>query len=104
MTKYKHRATDLETIFGNFKFHYFCFGDHEEDNVLCLQKNCITNNSLVRVQSACYTAEIFRSIDCDCHEQLVESLKIIAKEGGYFIYMLCDGRGAGIYKRYKDLN
>lgn len=58
---------------------------------------------LVRVQSACYTAEIFRSLDCDCHAQLSESQKRIAVEGGYLIYMLCDGRGAGLLNKVKGM-
>jgi GTP cyclohydrolase II len=57
----------------------------------------------VRVQSACYTAEIFRSQDCDCHEQLVSSLHLITRKGGLLIYMLCDGRGAGLYNKVLGL-
>ena len=50
----------------------------------------------VRIQSACYTAEIFRSTDCDCHAQLETSLSKIGSDGGLLVYMLCDGRGAGL--------
>jgi GTP cyclohydrolase II len=58
---------------------------------------------LVRVQSACYTAEIFRATDCDCHEQLDESLKRVHCEGGFVVYMICDGRGAGLLTKVKGL-
>jgi GTP cyclohydrolase II len=57
----------------------------------------------VRVQSACYTAEIFRSTDCDCHEQLHRSLARIHEEGGALVYMICDGRGAGLLTKVRGL-
>lgn len=100
---YKVSQTVLETIYGSFEFSCFSWGSHEEDNVLCARKPSHGAEPLVRVQSACYTAEIFRSTDCDCHEQLDESLKRIAHEGGLVIYMLCDGRGAGLYKKILGL-
>ena len=55
--------------------------------------------SLCRVQSACYTAEIFQSLDCDCHEQLHQSLALIQEKGGVLVYLLCDGRGAGLFTK-----
>lgn len=103
--KYEHQQTPLTTIYGKSIFHCFSFGKHEEDNILCIQKENQKGDEevIVRIQSACYTAEIFRSLDCDCHEQLVESLKIIHECGGLFIYMLCDGRGAGLLNKVKAL-
>jgi len=92
-------STVLDTHFGEFDFHCFSWSEHEEDNVLALAKRPFPIPSLVRVQSACYTAEIFRSRDCDCHEQLESSLRRIADEGGLLVYMLCDGRGAGLYRK-----
>lgn len=99
----KVEATQLETIYGKFDFFCFSWGTHEEDNVLCLKSHEVPTNPLVRVQSACYTAEIFRSKDCDCHEQLHTSQEMIAKDGGVLIYMLCDGRGAGLLAKVRGL-
>ena len=101
--RYQVRSTRLTTHYGEFEFHCFSWGPHEEDNILCLVKHPITGQPLVRVQSACYTAEIFRSLDCDCHEQLEESLARIRSEGGIFIYVVCDGRGAGLLKKTEGL-
>jgi GTP cyclohydrolase II len=100
---YQHARTELTTHFGAFDFHCFSWGAHEEDNILCLVKSPFPDESLVRVQSACYTAEIFRSLDCDCHEQLEKSLQLIQRAGGIFIYMICDGRGAGLLNKVKGL-
>lgn len=95
--------TELDTQFGRFEFYCFSWGNHEEDNILVEAKRPLSWPTLVRVQSACYTAEIFRSKDCDCHEQLETSLRQIALEGGLFIYMLADGRGAGLYQKVLGL-
>lgn len=102
-THYQVSQTILDTIYGSFEFFCFTWGAHEEDNVLCARNPKYQGAPLVRVQSACYTAEIFRSLDCDCHEQLDESLKLIALNGGFLVYMLCDGRGAGLYQKVRGL-
>jgi GTP cyclohydrolase II len=96
-------ATRLNTAYGDFDFLCYSWGPHEEDNILCMSNLNSTTEVLMRVQSACYTAEIFRSTDCDCHEQLDTSLKRIANEGGILIYMLCDGRGAGLLNKVRGL-
>src|ERR1700749_4718898 len=100
---YQHARTEITTEFGTFDFHCFSWGKHEEDNILCLVKLPLPEVPLIRVQSACYTAEIFRSLDCDCHEQLERSLRMIQNEGGIFIYLICDGRGAGLLNKVKGL-
>lgn len=98
-------STKLVTQFGNFDFHCFSWGAHEEDNILTLSKIDKIGKEpiLCRVQSACYTAEIFRSLDCDCHEQLHKSLELIQSLGGLLIYLLCDGRGAGLLLKTRGL-
>jgi len=100
---FEKAVTKLETHYGEFDFYCYSWGKHEEDNVLCLANLKSDENVLTRIQSACYTAEIFRSLDCDCHEQLEESIKQIHNEGGILVYMLCDGRGAGLLNKVKGL-
>lgn len=101
---YQVAKSPLNTTFGDFDFYCFSWGSHEEENILCQHKTPYTGGTpLVRVQSACYTAEIFRSLDCDCHAQLKRSLERIQVEGGLLIYMLCDGRGAGLLNKVKGL-
>ena len=99
-------SAPLKSHYGDSILHCFSFGEHEEDNILvidCLDRVEQGSDPLVRVQSACYTAEIFRSTDCDCHEQLHRSLERIHTEGGLFVYMLCDGRGAGLLIKVRAL-
>jgi GTP cyclohydrolase II len=101
----EHASCNFESHYGRAQLHVYAFGDHEEDNILCIdaRKPGDQDATLVRVQSACYTAEIFRSTDCDCHEQLDESLKLIHSQGGLLVYMICDGRGAGLLTKVRGL-
>ncbi|WP_203837451.1 hypothetical protein [Winogradskya humida] len=100
---FEHAECDFESHYGKAKLHVFSFGPHEEDNILCISVGSQQDTLLVRVQSACYTAEIFRATDCDCHEQLHSSLKMVYKEGGLLVYMICDGRGAGLLTKIRGL-
>jgi hypothetical protein len=99
-----HASAPFKSAYGSGLFHCFSWGPHEEDNVLALVAGPPGGDvPLVRVQSACYTAEIFRSTHCDCHEQLDESLRRVHTEGGAVVYMLCDGRGAGLLTKVRGL-
>lgn len=104
---FEHAACAFKSHYGIGTLHVYSFGAHEEDNVLCIEvppAGSAPMDPLVRVQSACYTAEIFRSTDCDCHEQLHTSLEAVFAEGGYVVYMICDGRGAGLLTKIRGLS
>jgi GTP cyclohydrolase II len=103
MSEFEVEKTTLKTKYGEFDFYCFNWGEHEEDNILVLQNGSYAEVPLVRVQSACYTAEIFRSLDCDCHAQLSVSQIKISEQGGFLIYMLCDGRGAGLLNKVRGM-
>ena len=96
-------STPLMTKYGEFNLYVFSWSANEQDNVLVLENLKPDLVPFVRVQSACYTGEIFESLDCDCHWQLETSLKIVAKERGLLIYMLCDGRGAGLLTKIRGM-
>jgi GTP cyclohydrolase II len=96
--------TPLNTKYGSFTLYVFSWSENEQDNVLVLATDERATRPLVRVQSACYTGEIFESLDCDCHWQLETSLRAIKNEGGIFIYMLRDGRGAGLLAKIRGMN
>jgi GTP cyclohydrolase II len=96
-------CTLLRTKYGHFRLHVFSWSDNEQDNVLVLVPEKATAIPLVRIQSACYSGEIFESLDCDCHWQLETSLAAIQNEGGAFIYMLKDGRGAGLLAKIRGM-
>ena len=52
---------------------------------------------LVRVHSSCLASEVFGAGDCDCADQLRESMKLIATEGrGLVLHLHQEGRGHGL--------
>jgi GTP cyclohydrolase II len=93
----------IRTKYGESKLHVFSWSANEQDNVLVVVPGELDSCPLIRIQSACYTGEIFDSLDCDCHWQLETSLKLIHQRGGAFIYMLKDGRGAGLLSKIRGM-
>ena len=57
--------------------------------------------ALVRVHSECLTGDVFGSQRCDCGPQLGEALRLMAREGGYLIYLRQEGRGIGLYAKLR---
>jgi len=56
---------------------------------------------LVRVHDQCVTGDVFDSLRCDCGEQKDRALKMIADEGGVFLYMRQEGRGIGLHNKLR---
>ncbi|MCX6734956.1 MAG: bifunctional 3,4-dihydroxy-2-butanone-4-phosphate synthase/GTP cyclohydrolase II [Candidatus Peregrinibacteria bacterium] len=95
--------TVLPTEFGDFNVKIFKTTVDDSEHVV-LSKGVLDDgeNILVRVQSECLTGEVFRSLKCDCRNQLDVSLEKIAKEGkGAVLYMRQEGRGIGLVNKIK---
>ncbi len=57
---------------------------------------------LVRLHSACLTGDIFRSLRCDCGEQLDTAIAAMSQGGGGVIcYLAQEGRGIGIANKLR---
>lgn len=95
--------TVLPTEFGEFNVKIFRTTiDNSEHIVLSKGTWTADENVLVRVQSECITGEVFRSLKCDCRNQLDLSLERVAKEGkGLVLYMRQEGRGIGLVNKIK---
>ena len=51
----------------------------------------------MRLHSECLTGDVFGSQRCDCGPQMREAVELIAREGGYLLYLRQEGRGIGLY-------
>lgn len=72
-----------------------CFGDIHN----------LEPKPLLRMHSSCLASEVFGAQDCDCADQLSESMKKIAIEGGGIIaHLQQEGRGHGLSKKIKAVN
>ena len=100
-------SVKLPTPYGKFLLHLYEEILTKEHHIALTTGNLKLRDKkdaiLVRVHSQCLTGDIFRSLRCDCGEQLQKSLQIIGKEEkrGVFLYMRQEGRGIGLINKLK---
>jgi len=106
-------SVNLPTDYGQFKLiAYESITSSEPHLALCKGSigeldnngNPIEHNEpvLVRVHSECMTGDLFHSQRCECGYQLIESLKMIEKQGeGALIYLRQEGRGIGLTNKLR---
>jgi 3,4-dihydroxy 2-butanone 4-phosphate synthase/GTP cyclohydrolase II len=91
----------LPTAYGDFKaVAYRSMVDNKHH--IALVKGDVEGQSdvLVRVHSECLTGDVFRSMRCDCGEQLESALSMIEAEGsGVLLYLAQEGRGIGLLNK-----
>jgi GTP cyclohydrolase II len=77
---------------GSEDVHLVCFGDIHE----------LGEQPLLRMHSSCLASEVFDAMDCDCADQLRESMKLIANKGrGLIIHLRQEGRGQGLSEKIR---
>lgn len=95
--------TKLPTSFGEFQIvgYRALTGD---DHYVALVKGEVAGVSdvLVRLHSECLTGDTFRSLRCDCGQQLEGALAMIEREGrGVVVYLPQEGRGIGLLNKLR---
>jgi 3,4-dihydroxy 2-butanone 4-phosphate synthase/GTP cyclohydrolase II len=95
--------TRLPTIHGEFELHaYESAIDSETHIALTVGDLGGDEPVLVRVHSQCLTGDTFRSLRCDCGDQLEQAMKMIQEEGrGVLVYMHQEGRGIGLKNKMR---
>lgn len=85
----------LPTTIGDFRMY-----DTSNDNISVICMGDIQSQGelpLFRIHSSCRASEVFGALDCDCADQLTETMKSIAMEGrGLIMYQQQEGRGHGL--------
>ncbi|MDH4210293.1 MAG: bifunctional 3,4-dihydroxy-2-butanone-4-phosphate synthase/GTP cyclohydrolase II [candidate division WOR-3 bacterium] len=98
--------TNLPTKYGDFcLILYEDKINHDHHIALVLGDIKGKENLYVRVHSQCLTGDVFRSLRCDCGDQMEQALKLIAKHRrGVFLYMRQEGRGIGLLNKLRAYN
>ncbi len=93
----------LPTPMGEFRM--YDSGD-EHVRVVCLgDLHDQGHEPLLRVHSSCLASEVFGAVDCDCADQLRESMKLIASEGrGMIVHLHQEGRGQGLSRKIRAIH
>jgi 3,4-dihydroxy 2-butanone 4-phosphate synthase/GTP cyclohydrolase II len=96
-------SAQLPTVYGEFKAHTYETAIDDETHI-ALTKGDLGGDEpvLVRVHSRCLTGDTFRSLRCDCGDQLEQAMKMIQEEGtGVLLYMHQEGRGIGLKNKMR---
>ena len=95
------QAVDIPILGGEFTAQFITFhGLLEGREHLAIRLGQPSEDApLVRLHSECMTGDVFGSQRCDCGPQLEESLRKLAQEGGYVLYLRHEGRGIGLYAK-----
>jgi len=101
-------SSDLPTEHGLFAMHVFrtTVSDEVEgfrEHVALVHGEVAGRTGLpVRVHSECLTGEVFRSLKCDCGDQLDQALAEIVRLGaGIVLYLRQEGRGIGLSNKVR---
>lgn len=93
----------IPTPMGHFRMYdtgtenvrVLCLGDLREQGP----------QPLLRIHSSCLASEVFGALDCDCADQLRESMKRIAMEGrGVIVHLHQEGRGHGLSQKIRAVH
>jgi len=100
----REAVTILPTPYGEFKL--IAYRTHLEGRVhLALVKGKVDGKEdvLVRVHSQCLTGDAFKSLRCDCGQQLEAALERIGtSDAGVILYLNQEGRGIGLLNKLKS--
>ena len=90
--------TILPTAYGNFKVRAYRDEDTGLEPIALIVGDVQRKESVMtRVHDQCITSEVFGSLKCDCHDQLIEAMRRIQSNGsGIIIYLQQEGRGIGL--------
>ncbi len=97
-------STTIPTDWGEFKAVAFNNTLNDDTHVAFVQGEVDPETPmLVRVHSQCLTGDVFGSHRCDCGDQLIAALQMIAEAGsGALLYLRQEGRGIGLLNKLKS--
>lgn len=90
-------SSRLPTPYGVFEIVVYRSASDGKEHTALLMGDTREAPVMTRVHSQCITGDAFRSLRCDCGEQLRKSMELIADRGsGVILYLAQEGRGIGL--------
>lgn len=86
---------DLSTRYGRFR-EILYYDGQKESIALVMGDVEGAAEVLCRIHSACVSAHVFNSVECECREEMAAAQALIEKEGrGVIVYLEQEGKGNG---------
>jgi len=98
----KTETINLPTQFGTFLLTTYIVNLKDQPNmryIIVFQTQKMPEIPTIRIHSTCLFGETFHSMFCDCGEQFIKSLKLIARKQGILFYLDQEGRGHGLINK-----
>ena len=93
----------LPTPIGEFRM--YDVGDGSVRILSVGSAHDLGSQPLVRIQSSCMASEVFGALDCDCADQLRQSMKLMTAEGrGLIVHLHQEGRGHGLSTKIRAVS
>lgn len=94
---------NLPSQYGHFQAVAFYNNRDNKEHAALVHGNVVNQEDvIVRLHSECMTGDVFGSLRCDCHDQLISALRTIGKtKTGVLIYLRQEGRGIGFINKIK---
>lgn len=98
----KINTINLPTQYGKFLLTTYKIRVQTQPDmkyIITLQTQTLPEIPTIRIQSQCLFSEVYKSLLCDCRDQLEKSLKLISKKKGIIFYLDQEGRGHGLFNK-----
>ena len=94
----------IPTTDAEFHLHHYTNNQDQKEHVALVTGDVSGQRDvLVRVHSECLTGDVFGSLRCDCGDQLLRSMQMVALEGrGVILYLRQEGRGIGLLEKLRS--
>lgn len=94
---------NLPSRYGQFQVAAFYNNRDNKEHAALIHGNVVDQEDVVvRLHSECVTGDVFGSLRCDCHDQLITTLRTIGRmKMGVLIYLRQEGRGIGFTNKIK---
>ena len=94
---------NLPSRYGEFQVAAFYNNRDDKGHGALIHGNVVDQEDVVvRLHSECVTGDVFGSLRCDCHDQLVTAMRTIGRmKMGVLIYLRQEGRGIGFVNKIR---